>query len=483
MRAAANLAMGRTHDARNALVGAQFDTDRHAALWRGLSDAAMENWAQARTNLERAAPVLSEYEPEMQTRVRLATAEAALGVGALEVADAQLVKVPDRIQGRLGLQAKLDRARLAAAENHRGEADRRFAQVETAGDEWIASQAVYYRVAAGLQSGSMSTQSAINALERLRFRWRGDLLELKTLRKLAQIYFTEKRWREGLGVLRVATANFPNDDGAMQAQDDMRAGFVNLFLKGKADSMPPLQALSVFYDFIELTPIGPDGDEMIRRMSERLVAVDLLGPAEELLDYQTNKRLEGVGRAQVATRLAMVQLMDHKPQAVLETLRSTEISTMPDDVRHQRLLMQARAMAELKQWDQALDLIAVDQLPDTQRLRADIYWRSSNWPLAGKAAEDALAQRFADPAPLSAEERQIAMRAAVAYSLANDEVSLERLRGHFGPRMQASADASAFAVLTQRIDMQGLAFRDAAARIASVDTLKMFMKDIQKRVD
>jgi len=483
MRAAADLAMGRLHDARNALVGAQFDTDRHAALWRGLTETAMENWAQARTDLDRAAPVLASYDPEMQSRVRLAAAEAALGVGALEVADAQLAKLPDQLAGPLGLQATLDRARLAAAENHRGQADNLFAVVEGSNDEWLASQAIYYRVQAGLQSGSMSTQQAINALERLRFRWRGDALELKTLRKLAAIYFGQKRWREGLGILRVAATSFPNDDGAMQAQDDMRAGFVDLFLKGKADTMPPVEALAVFYDFIELTPIGPDGDEMIRRMSDRLVNVDLLGPAEDLLNYQITKRLDGVARAQVATKLAMVQLMDHKPQAVIETLRSTQISTLPDDVAHQRLLMEAHALAEMKQWDQALDLIAVDQQPDTQKLRADIYWRSANWPLAGKSAEDALGARFSDAAPLSADERQVVMRAAVAYSLANDEASLERLRSHFADKMAASPDASAFAVLSDRIDMHGLAFRDAAARIASIDTLKTFMKDIQRRVD
>ena len=38
-----------------------------------------------------------------------------------------------------------------------------------------------------------------------------------------------------------------------------------------------------------------------------------------------------------------------------------------------------------------------------------------------------------------------------------------------------------FAVLTQPIDMHGLAFREAAAKIASVDTLKSFMADFQKK--
>jgi hypothetical protein len=237
----------------------------------------------------------------------------------------------------------------------------------------------------------------------------------------------------------------------------------------------------LFYDFIELTPIGPDGDEMIRRMADRLVAVDLLGPAADLLNYQVTKRLDGVARAQVATRLALVQLMDHKPQAAIESLRSTRISTLPDDVNHQRLLMEARALSEEKQWDQALDLIAVDQAPDTVQLRADIYWQSGNWAVAAQKAEEALGPCWSDPKPLSDEQRQDVMRTAVAYSLANDEASLDRLRQHFAAKMKTSRDANAFDVLTQRIDMHGMDFRDAAAKVASIDTLQIFMKELQNR--
>ena len=52
--------------------------------------------------------------------------------------------------------------------------------------------------------------------------------------------------------------------------------------------------------------------------------------------------------------------------------------------------MLPRALAALKQWDQALDLIAVDDAPDTRRLRADIYWESGNWAIAGQKAEQAV---------------------------------------------------------------------------------------------
>jgi hypothetical protein len=376
--------------------------------------------------------------------------------------------------------AKLDRARLYAAEHRDDRADMLFNTIEKSGNERFAAQAIYYRIITGLQAGTLNPQQAINGLERLRYRWRGDSLEMKTLRKLAAIYFNQKRWREGFLTLRVAATNFPNNDAAIQATDDMRAAFVDLFLQGKADSLPPVQALGLFYDFIELTPIGSEGDEMIRRMADRLVKVDLLGPAADLLNYQVTKRLDGVARAQVATRLAMVQLMDHKPEAVLDTLRTTQISTLPDEVAHQRLMMEARALAEQKHFDRALDLIAVDQQPDTIAMRAEIYWKSGNWPVAGQKAEEALGERYKDDKPLSDAEREIVMRAAVSYSLAGDQTSLDRLRTNFATKMKASRDGTAFGVVTERIDLQGVAFRDAAAKVASIDTLKAFMLDFSK---
>jgi hypothetical protein len=81
----------------------------------------------------------------------------------------------------------------------------------------------------------------------------------------------------------VANQSFQGEDAGRIAQDDMRGAFVNLFLKGGADKMKPVDALALFYDNLDLTPIGRMADEMIRRMSDRLVAVDLLGPAANLL--------------------------------------------------------------------------------------------------------------------------------------------------------------------------------------------------------
>ena len=481
MKAAAEYMMGRYRDAHNDLIGPNFDADRHAAFWRGLIEAQMEDWKNAHAHLEQAGPVMNRYSPAWQATAYLADADAALGLGRLDLADAALQRMPKELDQKHALAAELAQARLMAAQTRYEGAAKHFVAVEKGGDEKLAAQAIFYHTDAALKATAITAPQAIEQLERLRFRWRGDALELKTLRKLASLYTGRGQWHEGLKTLRVATQNFGGQDAARVAQDDMRGAFVNLFLKGGADKMKPVDALALFYDNLDLTPIGPDGDEMIRRMSDRLVAVDLLGPAANLLAYQVDKRLDGIAKAQVATRLAAVYLMDHKADKAVAAIRDSQITGLPDEEMHQRMLLEARAFAALKQWDNALDLIAVDQAEDTKRLRADIYWESGNWAIAGQKAEEMLEARWSDTVPLSDNDRAQVMRTAVAYSLANDEASLARVRAHFAPKMKGTPDANLFAVLSSDIDQHGLAFREAAAKIASIDTLQSFMKDFAKR--
>ncbi|HEY2032327.1 MAG TPA: tetratricopeptide repeat protein [Rhizomicrobium sp.] len=483
IRAASDFMMGRYNDAHNILSASAFDNDPHAAYWRGLTAAALGDETGARQSLMIADPVLSHYPTDWQSRARIAEAEVALAAGSLESADAALSRLPRDLPKPLLLDSEIARAKLYARENRQRDAFALFDAVENSGDDSAAARAIYAHVEAGLQTKTMPVTTAIDMLEKLRYRWRGDALELNTLRKLGALYFQTQHWRDGLQTLRVAAQNFPEDESARHANDDMRAAFVQLYLKGAADKMSPVQALALFYDFIDLTPIGPDGDEMIRRMADRLMAVDLLGPAAKLLDYQVTKRLDGVAQAQVAAKLAMIQLLDHKPKDALASIRNTRVAGLPDDVNHERMILEARSLAALKQWDMALDTIAVDEAPDSQRLRADIYWESGNWPVAGQKAEELLGDGWNNATPLSDDDRHEVMRAAIAYSLANDEPSLDRLRDHFMAKMKASKDSAAFTVVTQNISAQGAAFRDQAGQVASIDTLEAFMKDFKKRYD
>jgi hypothetical protein len=481
IRAAGEYMMARYRDARADLAGPTFDNDRHAALWRGLTEAALENWRASRDALLMAQPVLKFYPAEWRIRANIAAVNAFTAAGNLEGAGRILAELPPDPPSAVSRDVELARAQFLAKTGHPSDADALFGDIETTGDDRTAAHAIYDRVLCDLDHRHIEPKAAIDTLEALRFRWRGGRLELRTLRKLGALYFAQHDWRQGLQMLRQASVQFPDEEEGRAAQDDMRATFERLFLKGEADRMSPVRALGIFYDFIDLTPIGPKGDDMIRRMSDRLIAVDLLSPAAKLLKYQVDNRLDGVARAQVATRLAMLDLLDQKPKDALEALRTTRITGLPDDLNHQRMLLEARALSSLKQWEPALDLLAVDESDDSKKLRADVYWESGKWEEAGAKSEELISAAVEAAPKLSQPDSQNLMRAAIAYSLADDQPALNRLRMRFGAKIQASSDANAFAIITQKPDPQGIAFKDVAARVASIDTLQTFMHDFRRQ--
>ena len=188
--------------------------------------------------------------------------------------------------------------------------------------------------------------------------WRGGEVEVKALQMMAHIYADTGRYNEALTAVRTATRLEPNSEISRQGQDMAAALFAQLFLSPKGDELPPIEALGMFFEFRELTPIGRRGDEMIRRLADRLVTIDLLDQAAELLQYQVDKRLEGAARAQVAARLAMVYLTHRKPDRAIAALRSTRIADLSGELRQQRLLLEARAQSDVGRHDLGLDIIS-----------------------------------------------------------------------------------------------------------------------------
>ncbi len=165
--------------------------------------------------------------------------------------------------------------------------------------------------------------------------------------------------------------------------------------------MPAIDALALFYDFRELTPIGRRGDEMIRRLADRLVSVDLLDQAADLLQYQVDNRLQGAARAQIATRLAVIYLMNRKADRALAALRSTRSAELSEELRNQRLLLEARALSDMGRHDLALEVIGNIDGREAIRLRSDIYWAAHRWRESAEQIELMYGERWKDWQPLN----------------------------------------------------------------------------------
>jgi hypothetical protein len=482
LRALANIQMARHREALEDLNIESLASDPHLALWKGIAAAGARNWRDARNNLVAAMKVMPEYPPDWNARARTALALSSLELGDATAAQQALENVSSSGLSP-AVQAELALAQ-ALTDNSVDRQDKALAAFDTLAQSRIrpvAARAMLEGTLAKLKLGKIEVPEAIDTLERLRFQWRGDDLELRTLSELAQLYVRENKLREAMGTMRIAIRNFGDSEEARGAASQMSSMFESFFIGEKEKKLSPLDALSLFYDYKELTPVGVRGDEMIRRLVERLVSVDLLPQAAELLQHQVDNRLDGVAKSAVAVRLAVIYLLDKQPAKALQTIRTTRQTRLPDDLIEQRDLVEARALSDTKEHTHALEVLESHSSDEADQLRADILWDAQRWPEAAAKAEAILGTRYAAEEPLDELERMSLMRACVAYSLAGDMSSLERLRSRFQQKMQGSPDANAFAMLTNAPDVASEDYRTLVKRIASVEMLEAFFNEFKSK--
>jgi hypothetical protein len=209
------------------------------------------------------------------------------------------------------------------------------------------------------------------------------------------------------------------------------------------------------------------------------VAVDLLQHAAELLDHQSKERLDGVARAQVATDLALIYLMDRKPEAALTAIAQSRTTVLPGALNLERRVIEARALMQLGRLEHALEVLGRDPSADALAVRAEVYWKQGAWPLAGAALEQSLAGRGG--AALTAGEESRLLKAAVAYSLAGNEAALTRLRARFDGQIAQARAPDALRVALYGVDDEKLTAADLTRAVNEADAFAGWVGEMKRR--
>jgi tetratricopeptide (TPR) repeat protein len=471
LRGAARALIGRFAEAQADFATPVLNDEPSAALWRGYVAARQGEWAEARKQFQAGARAVDDYDAERRVRFSRLHADAALQVGDLAAAEALLQYAFDQKAAPPleQLAARLVQARLFEAQGQVGRAVKVYDAIGRASLGSISTPARLRAIKLRLDRGELSQADAIGRLNTLRWAWRGDAAEMEAARTLGAVHLQAGRYREALDALRSAGKLMTSLPAAVQLNQDLAAAFRYLFLEGGADGLQPVQALALFYDFRDLTPIGADGDEMVRRLARRLIDVDLLDQAAELLRYQVDNRLDGVARASVATDLAIVHLMDRDPQKALEAIWSTRTTVLPTALNGERRIVEARALSDLGRFDHALEVLERDRGPEADDVRAEVFWKQKAWAQAGALLEKRLGDRWRSPAPLTGEEETRLIRSGIAYSLAGDAAALARLNTRWSGFVEGARapDAIRVALTSADVSLSPAEYARAAAQADS----------------
>lgn len=482
MHAIASILVGRPAQGLKDLANPVIGNSHDSQLWKALAYARQGKWADAREKFKNVEFAIASLPLDIQRIVTMDAMRASLEVkdyagASKRRGELEVVGVPPEAAPGFAVL----RGRLAEALGHDKDAldDYKFAVASS--DRSAAAEAKQLEVALRQRRDEIGKDEALRELETLSMTWRGDAVEVKTLQMLSRLYAENGRYRDALTAARTATKLQPNAEASRLAQDLASDLFTQIFLGPKGDELPPVEALGMFYEFRELTPIGRRGDELIRRLADRLASIDLLDQAAELLQYQVDHRLEGAARAQVAARLAMIYLANRKPDMAITALRASRISDLSGELRQQRLLLEARAQSDVGRHDLALDIVSNVSGREVLRLRSDIFWAARRWRESAEQIELYYGERFRDFKPLNAVEKSDIIRAAVGYALADDSIGLSRFREKYAPLMSESADRLAFDIASKPAAASSAEFAEIAKLAASVDTLDGFLREMKQR--
>ncbi len=482
MRGVAAFLAGDYSAASKDLFHPSLSGEAEAELWNGALAAIGFDWDVASKKFAENAHLIADYPHRVRARLWLMAAEAELAANRLAAATGYLTNLlndnPNRdeesqiavLTGYSHLQKDEEAKARALWQSVVQYSDHRPSQ----------TRARLALLDLAVAEKSVTATEAIEELERLRFAWRGDQIEIALLQRLGDLYLTQGRYRDSLRAFRQATTNTPSSRFARDVAKRMRDVFFDIIAGEEGADLPPLSALALYEEFKELSPPSVKGDRMLERLAERLVEVDLLPRATELLTAQIKYRLSGEEKATVGARVASLHLLDDAPEKAVTVLGLSEESNLPDDLKRRRLYIRTRALSRLSRYEDALKLINKDPNPEALRLRADILWDQANWPSAALILKQLVPEKpRADQALTKQDSRNVA-DLAVALTLSGETSQLVALGKAYKDAMAAGPDRETFALLTDGAG--GESNRPIADQLAAVEKVEEFMASYRDRL-
>jgi hypothetical protein len=474
-KAIADTMAARPADALSILNGGSFGEESDALMWRTIARSDSGDYKGARLDAISSEGVFPSYPLWVRNKFLFAALRAAV-----ETRDEPLslrligkLEFPKLVPEEVSLY-QLMQGRIAELENHDQEALDTYGQVIAADVRPTRAEAVYRTLLLLQKAGKIDLKKATETLAAEALLWRGGPLEADMDKLLAELYFANKDYRQGFDTVRQVAAAFPSSQPIGDLIGEAQKTFEQLYLNGGADVLSDLDALSLYYDFRQLTPPGTRGDEMIRNLARRLVKVDLLPQAADLLEYQIKSRLDGIAKAQVAADLAMIRIANRDPEAALRAINETRIAELPPQLERQRRILEARALIDSGRQDLAIDLISRLQGRDADLLRVDGYWKSKNYSRAADLLEVMYSPVDTGP-QMTQQARLNVVKAAVGYVLAGDKLGISRLRSKFSTQLANSAEWPLFDYVTQEIAPTSPEFKKVAQQVAGLDSLDAFL--------
>jgi hypothetical protein len=431
---AAALAAGRVAEAQGLLAPGLPETDE-AGLWQALL-AAAEGRAPDRLRLAAGLPLLLSYPEPLVARLLPLAAEALVEAGELPAAARALAGRPEDDRS-----LAFARARLLEAGGEHDAALAAYGALAQGRDRLARARAIRRAAELRLATGRADAASTAAVVETTLAAWRGDALESEARLRVAALRQQAGDPRGAFTALQEAEALFP--DLAPRLRPMQVAA-----LLGALQSDAAIPAVALFDAHHEMLPPGPEAEQAVAALADRLAALDLTDRAQAVLRRTLSRAAGDEVRARLGEKLASLALGAGDPAAAEAALAETEGNLLPEPLVTQRLLLAGRAAQRAGVPERAITRFREAGEAGLPEL-AELLAAQQDWPGAAAAMARLRATTTQPaPAPLDEAARRLLLRQAALLALAGDEAALAALRAEEAARMAEGPHSEAFALIT-----------------------------------
>ena len=297
------------------------------------------------------------------------------------------------------------------------------------GDSYNRSRSEFELVKIQEKNEMISKADAINRLNKISTLWKGGDLEYDIMLAIANFYKEDKKLVKSMRAYDHILKNFPANSMDIAVTNNIVGLFNSIFKPGGyIEILDDFTVVSLFNEFRELTPIGSAGDQIVISVAKRLLNLDLLDAAEKLLRYQVDYRLKFDDKVSIANNLALLYIMNHKPQDAVEILNKTDKYNYSYKEYLERLRIKAHAFVYQNKYSAALKLILQDRSFDADLLREEIYFKEENWhsliPMLELKIKDKLNKKLL----FTEYEIKDLAKLTIGYAMTNNRAKLNHIK-------------------------------------------------------
>lgn len=447
-------------------------------FWRTIAQSAFRSNESNNTIILTHISLMRDYPQAIKDEIAIIAARSAIAVdddlSAQNFIDI-LNSVPDRIRN-LKPQITYLVAQKMEMQGYLRNAIKEYQALLNSSSSMFSAYSRLRHIILSQMLGFIDSKAAIAELEKLRFAWGERDFQIKLLSKLSDFYLKSNDYYNALRILN-EEGFIVDDKTKITIFQRMIKIFEDIFIGNHADeSLTPIKALALYEDFRWLGELSPQQNTILQKLADRLVAVDLLPRAKDLLlSLMMKDDLSSDDLARVGARLAVIYLFERTPELALDALDSTQSSQISKEIAAPRRLIRAQALSSMGQTDEALALLRKDFSPNALKFKFDIYWKAQDWDNASNTIKYLIKEPVKGE-PLSQEQIGYILDWATTLKQAGKETVLVRLRNKFTPYFKDTPHYSTFNVLTNHLEKEEININHIRSAITDIQNFNNFAR-------